>query len=349
MAHLKISTAILITTMAFTAFSPSIAKADPPHWFYNNYDRYDAQAYDDEYYEPDGYVYYGPPPVVYGAPPPYYDEPYAEPRRSKTKRWIKRTKPLRRWIARQIRKSERNKRRRARQERYGTAPAANGNRQSLYDAWQNDARPPVAKRRTTTRIYAPKKRPARKLTTRQLAYVPLPRTKPYHLIPATKAPAVKKITLTGPEKTETFDTRPSWNARPARKAVEKVKEKTETAVKINDLPNILTPTPPKAKVKKPKAKATAKPKKSLPFKPIRIEVSKAGIPGEKPRSRQRLAANQLSCAKAKSIVSGFGFSDITARSCKGTVYDFNAKRDGKPYSVKVSSLSGELKGVKRIK
>ena len=55
----------------------------------------------------------------------------------------------------------------------------------------------------------------------------------------------------------------------------------------------------------------------------------------------------VSCNKAQEIVAGFGFSDIRATSCNGATYSFAAKRDGKPFTVKLSSLNGELTGVER--
>lgn len=55
----------------------------------------------------------------------------------------------------------------------------------------------------------------------------------------------------------------------------------------------------------------------------------------------------LTCDKAKSIVSGYGFADIQTQSCSGQVYSFAAKRGGKSFAVKVSALNGELTEVKR--
>jgi hypothetical protein len=68
-------------------------------------------------------------------------------------------------------------------------------------------------------------------------------------------------------------------------------------------------------------------------------------PLPKPKAAARLA---LSCDKAKAIVSDYGFTDIEAQSCKGKVYAFGARRDGKSFTVKLSSSSGELTEVKRL-
>ena len=65
------------------------------------------------------------------------------------------------------------------------------------------------------------------------------------------------------------------------------------------------------------------------------------------RKAQRPSGNRLSCSKAKEIVAGFGFSDIRANSCDGRTYSFAARRDGNPFTISLSSSSGELTEVKR--
>jgi hypothetical protein len=57
------------------------------------------------------------------------------------------------------------------------------------------------------------------------------------------------------------------------------------------------------------------------------------------------AARLISCAKATGIVTGYGFSDVKPSDCKGQSYAFNARRDGKPYVIKLSARSGELTDV----
>jgi hypothetical protein len=68
-------------------------------------------------------------------------------------------------------------------------------------------------------------------------------------------------------------------------------------------------------------------------------------PPPKPKAAAKPA---LSCDKAKAIVADYGFTDVEAQTCKGKVYAFGAKRDGKSFSVKLSSSSGELTEVKRL-
>lgn len=311
--------ALALATVVGLAATP--ASAQQRHWFYQDYDRYEDQAYyDDERYYDERDEYFAP------------STPLHRLQRQRLRRQNLRKGRLRRWAKRNaVRRAQRRNTRR--------------NRERLFDAWQNGQNGQysqddryVAPRRQQASRPAPQKR-------LRLSYVPLPRSKPYHLIPT--APVIK--TATNPQagnritigtigngtKPADFDQRPVWKANPAKKPASK------KDIEIASLP--------KAKIiKKATAPRGTKPKTLAPFQPIRIEVVKKPIKA-KPRNPRKLTSNQLSCNKAKTIVSGFGFSDITARTCTGTVYDFNAKRDGKPYSVKVSSLSGELKGVKKIK
>lgn len=61
----------------------------------------------------------------------------------------------------------------------------------------------------------------------------------------------------------------------------------------------------------------------------------------------RKQPTSISCTKAGQIVSGYGFKSVQSVTCKGQVYAFNATRDGKPFSVKLNSASGELTEVKK--
>ena len=92
------------------------------------------------------------------------------------------------------------------------------------------------------------------------------------------------------------------------------------------------------KAVKPPAKAAAKP----PADPALPQKSAAANPA-KP-----LADGPLSCEKATTVVSGFGFSSVEAASCAGKVYAFNAKRGGKSFAIKLDPTSGELTEVKKL-
>jgi hypothetical protein len=64
--------------------------------------------------------------------------------------------------------------------------------------------------------------------------------------------------------------------------------------------------------------------------------------------KKAAAASGLSCEKATSVVTGYGFSSVQPSSCSGKVYAFNATRDGKSFAIKLDSASGELTEVKKL-
>jgi hypothetical protein len=87
----------------------------------------------------------------------------------------------------------------------------------------------------------------------------------------------------------------------------------------------------KQKQKQQKSKTAAKPAKQA-----------------EPKKTASKAASGLSCEKATSVVSGYGFSSVTPSSCSGKVYAFNATRDGKSFAIKLDPASGELTEVKKL-
>jgi hypothetical protein len=79
------------------------------------------------------------------------------------------------------------------------------------------------------------------------------------------------------------------------------------------------------------------------------QKSKAAAKPAKPAAKKKTAAAAgLSCEKATSVVTGYGFSGVTPSSCSGKVYAFNATRDGKSFAIKLDSASGELTEVKKL-
>lgn len=69
---------------------------------------------------------------------------------------------------------------------------------------------------------------------------------------------------------------------------------------------------------------------------------------QKKAASKTASAAGLSCDKATSVVSGYGFSNVTASSCKGKVYAFSAVRDGNAFTIKLDPASGELTEVKKL-
>lgn len=97
-------------------------------------------------------------------------------------------------------------------------------------------------------------------------------------------------------------------------------------------------TPEKPKVTKPPAKAAAKP----PANPALPQKS-ASAAAAKP-----LAEGPLSCEKATSLVSSYGFSSVEAATCSGKLYAFNAKRGANSFAIKLDPASGQLTEVKKL-
>ena len=100
---------------------------------------------------------------------------------------------------------------------------------------------------------------------------------------------------------------------------------------------------PKRKAVEREKKKPAKKTAARPTKPDGEPKKTAGEP-KKTASK----AEGLSCDKATSVVSGYGFSSVTPSSCSGKVYAFNAMRDGKSFAIKLDPASGELTEVKKL-
>ena len=86
--------------------------------------------------------------------------------------------------------------------------------------------------------------------------------------------------------------------------------------------------------------------KAAPAKPSVPAVQKKAVSstGKKTASE----ATAISCDKAEEIVSGYGFANVTPKTCTGQVFAFNATRSGKTYVIKLNSASGELTEVKKV-
>ena len=82
--------------------------------------------------------------------------------------------------------------------------------------------------------------------------------------------------------------------------------------------------------------------------PAKRPVSKPKITQPQAEDTVAAATAGLSCDKAGTIVTGYGFSGVKAQSCKGKVYAFNATRDGKSFAIKLDAASGELTEVKKL-
>lgn len=90
----------------------------------------------------------------------------------------------------------------------------------------------------------------------------------------------------------------------------------------------------------PKAKRVTPPKKTE-------TAAKPATGGQKTATAAK-SGGALSCERATSVISGYGFSSVEASSCAGKLYAFNATRDGKKFAIKLDPSSGELTEVKKL-
>lgn len=100
-------------------------------------------------------------------------------------------------------------------------------------------------------------------------------------------------------------------------------------------------------VRKParkKATQAAKPVRKKKADPV-TTASTSKAP-EKPKA-EKVSGKLIPCSKASGIVADYGFSNVKSTDCQGQSYAFNATRDGKPFTIKVNSVSGELTEVSR--
>ncbi len=81
----------------------------------------------------------------------------------------------------------------------------------------------------------------------------------------------------------------------------------------------------------------------MPAGPIITTTSVATAP---PVKTAKLST--VSCTKGATIVSSFGFSNVTTKSCAGSTLVYGAERSGKNFEINVSAASGELTAVKKL-
>jgi hypothetical protein len=99
---------------------------------------------------------------------------------------------------------------------------------------------------------------------------------------------------------------------------------------------------------KAKAAKVAKAKTPEASEEITGSTSKIKSAAVATEGAKKPAGAAVSCEKATSIVSGYGFSTVEATKCTAPTYEFKAQRQGKSFVVKVSSASGELTEVKKL-
>jgi hypothetical protein len=127
---------------------------------------------------------------------------------------------------------------------------------------------------------------------------------------------------------------PEYEAPPRKKRLRTVRRQVEEPVQKRK----------KLAVKKPvEAAAPRKPKtRTAAKKPAVDNVNTASIDKAPEKTAAKPGGKLIACSKASSIVSDYGFTDVKSTDCQGQAYAFTAKRDGKPYVIKLSAVSGEL-------
>lgn len=77
-------------------------------------------------------------------------------------------------------------------------------------------------------------------------------------------------------------------------------------------------------------------------KPAKPKIATASLTPAKPQS-----SKSIGCTAGAAIVTGYGFANVSPKTCTGNVYAYSAQRDGKPYVIKVSAAQGEITEVTR--
>lgn len=82
--------------------------------------------------------------------------------------------------------------------------------------------------------------------------------------------------------------------------------------------------------------------------PPQAPVTTASTTAAAPAPVKAPKSGVLSCDKGAGVVSSFGFSNVTSKSCTGTTLIYGAERSGKPFEIEVNAKSGELTAVKKL-
>ena len=111
---------------------------------------------------------------------------------------------------------------------------------------------------------------------------------------------------------------------------------------------------PVAPVQKPKQVAYAPDAKARPVTPKPIlkldpeQPVKAVASSDKPKIKPpKPSVKTIGCTAGAAVVTGYGFANVTPKTCTGNVYAYNAIRDGRPYIIKLTAAQGEITEVKK--
>ncbi len=100
--------------------------------------------------------------------------------------------------------------------------------------------------------------------------------------------------------------------------------------------------------------AVAKPAPTMMKKPANPQVATKAPPRATPQGVEKIINDapaksaSVSCSKGASIVTSYGFSAVTSKTCVGGTFVYGATRSGKNFEIQVSAASGELTAVKKL-
>jgi hypothetical protein len=125
----------------------------------------------------------------------------------------------------------------------------------------------------------------------------------------------------------------------------------DTAIDVTPVPTPVTPYAAPVYPVKPRQKQasiiTNSTSTADPITPV-VPTPKAKKPKVVVASAPKPKTGPVNCDKGASIVSGFGFENVTTKSCDGSTLSYSAERGGKPFEVDVNSATGELLAVKKL-
>ena len=110
------------------------------------------------------------------------------------------------------------------------------------------------------------------------------------------------------------------------------------------------------KFKKPvkSVAVVAKPGPTAIKKPVEPQVAIKAPPRVASQGVETITDNakvktaSVTCAKGASIVTSYGFSSVTSKTCSGGTFIYGATRAGKNFEIQVSAANGELTAVKKL-
>jgi hypothetical protein len=86
----------------------------------------------------------------------------------------------------------------------------------------------------------------------------------------------------------------------------------------------------------------------VPPKPVAKKAQTGQVASIGRRFDAPAAAKAIDCGKGASIVTGYGFSGVTTKSCSGSSFVYGANRSGKAFEIQVNSANGEIMAVKKL-